>query len=270
MLFHWNADPVIFSISSISLRWYGVFFATGFLLGYCFTYINFKKRNLSTDKLDSLLFYMLAGTVIGARLGHCIFYDPQYYLNNPIEIIKIWNGGLASHGGGIGLIISTLIFCRINKFNFMNLADLLCIPTAFVGGMIRLGNFFNSEIYGNKTNGDYGIIFDRIDSFARHPVQLYESVSYFVISIFLYILYQKYTKRGSGFILGMFLILVFIIRIFLEYFKPEQASYTTENSLTVGQYLSLPFIGAGILLCILSLTFNKLKYDSNTIIQNKQ
>ena len=151
----------------------------------------------------------------------------------------------------------------------MNLADLLCIPTAFVGGMIRLGNFFNSEIYGNKTNGDYGVIFDRIDNFARHPVQLYESVSYFIISLFLYILYQKYTKRGSGFILGMFLILVFIVRIFLEYFKPEQASYTTDNTLTVGQYLSLPFIGAGILLCILSITLNKLKNDCSTIIKNK-
>lgn len=255
MLLHWNADPILFTVPGInlSLRWYGLFFAVGFLLGYYFANREFRNRNLNTDGLDKLLGYMIAGTLIGARLGHCLAYDPQFYLTHPIEILKIWQGGLASHGGGLGLIFTTLLYCKIYKYNFLNLADLLCIPTAFVGGMIRVGNFFNSEIYGKPTNADYGVIFDRIDSIPRHPVQMYESLSYFLISVFLFSVYKHSQKRGSGFVLGLFFITVFSVRIVLEYFKPEQASYDMNESMfTVGQYLSMPFIAAGIVLCILS------------------
>lgn len=271
MFLHWNVDPILFTIPviNLSLRWYGLFFAVGFLLGYYFANREFRNRNLNTDGLDKLLGYMIAGTLIGARLGHCLAYDPQFYLTHPVEILKIWQGGLASHGGGLGLIFTTLLYCKIYKYNFLNLADLLCIPTAFVGGMIRVGNFFNSEIYGKPTNADYGVIFDRIDSIPRHPVQMYESLSYFLISVFLYCVYKYSQKRGSGFVLGLFFITVFSVRIVLEYFKPEQASYDMNNSvLTVGQYLSIPFVVAGLVLCILSSLLPSLRNNSEIILNN--
>lgn len=271
MFLHWNVDPILFTIPviNLSLRWYGLFFAVGFLLGYYFANREFRNRNLNTDGLDKLLGYMIAGTLIGARLGHCLAYDPQFYLTHPVEILKIWQGGLASHGGGLGLIFTTLLYCKIYKYNFPNLADLLCIPTAFVGGMIRVGNFFNSEIYGKPTNADYGVIFDRIDSIPRHPVQMYESLSYFLISVFLYSVYKYSQKRGSGFVLGLFFITVFSVRIVLEYFKPEQASYDMNNSvLTVGQYLSIPFVVAGLVLCILSSLLPSLRNKSEIILNN--
>jgi prolipoprotein diacylglyceryl transferase len=271
MFLHWNVDPILFTIPviNLSLRWYGLFFAVGFLLGYYFANREFRNRNLNTDGLDKLLGYMIAGTLIGARLGHCLAYDPQFYLTHPVEILKIWQGGLASHGGGLGLMFTTLLYCKIYKYNFLNLADLLCIPTAFVGGMIRVGNFFNSEIYGKPTNADYGVIFDRIDSIPRHPVQMYESLSYFLISVFLYSVYKYSQKRGSGFVLGLFFITVFSVRIVLEYFKPEQASYDMNNSvLTVGQYLSIPFVVAGLVLCILSSLLPSLRNKSEIILNN--
>ncbi len=190
------------------------------------------------------------------------FYDPQFYLSNPLEIIKIWHGGLASHGGGIGLVISVLIFCKKYKLNFLPLADLLCIPTAFEGGMIRLGNFCNSEIYGKATNLNFGVIFERLgDSIPRHPVQLYESVSYFAISILLFILFKKFSQKLSGLILGLFLSLIFTVRILLESFKPEQASYVADSNssfFTVGQYLSIPFIVVGILLVFFAIKIKSI------------
>lgn len=271
MFLHWNIDPILFTIPviNLSLRWYGLFFAVGFLSGYYFANREFRNRNLNTEGLDKLLGYMIAGTLVGARLGHCLAYDPQFYLTHPVEILKIWQGGLASHGGGLGLILTTLLYCKIYKYNFLNLADLLCIPTAFVGGMIRVGNFFNSEIYGKPTDADYGVIFDRIDSIPRHPVQVYESISYFLISVFLYIVYKHSQKRGSGFVLGLFFITVFSVRIVLEYLKPEQASYDMNNSmLTVGQYLSIPFVVAGLVLCILSSLLSSLRNKSTIIINN--
>lgn len=271
MFLHWNIDPILFTIPviNLSLRWYGLFFAVGFLSGYYFANREFRNRNLNTEGLDKLLGYMIAGTLVGARLGHCLAYDPQFYLTHPVEILKIWQGGLASHGGGLGLILTTLLYCKIYKYNFLNLADLLCIPTAFVGGMIRVGNFFNSEIYGKPTDADYGVIFDRIDSIPRHPVQVYESISYFLISVFLYIVYKHSQKRGSGFVLGLFFVTVFSVRIVLEYLKPEQASYDMNNSmLTVGQYLSIPFVVAGLVLCILSSLLPSLRNKSTIIINN--
>ena len=271
MFLHWNIDPILFTIPviNLSLRWYGLFFAVGFLSGYYFANREFRNRSLNTEGLDKLLGYMIAGTLVGARLGHCLAYDPQFYLTHPVEILKIWQGGLASHGGGLGLILTTLLYCKIYKYNFLNLADLLCIPTAFVGGMIRVGNFFNSEIYGKPTDADYGVIFDRIDSIPRHPVQVYESISYFLISVFLYIVYKHSQKRGSGFVLGLFFVTVFSVRIVLEYLKPEQASYDMNNSmLTVGQYLSIPFVVAGLVLCILSSLLPSLRNKSTIIINN--
>lgn len=267
MVITWDFDPIAFTIPfiNLSVRWYGLMFAGGFLLGYYFVRRTFTQKKLNVDLLDSLLMYMFAGTIIGARLGHCFFYEPYFYLSHPLEILKIWNGGLASHGGGIGLVATVLLFCRLHKLNFLPLADLLCIPTAFVGGMIRLGNLFNSEIVGKATQSDtWGFIFLRLQEqipVLRHPVQLYESISYFFISLLLLLIYKKFSPRFTGGVLGSFLTLVFSARIALEFFKPEQANYmSNQELLTVGQWLSVPFIVVGLVLILTSLLgFYKVK-----------
>lgn len=255
MHFVWDFNPIAITIPFINvcIYWYGILFAAGFFIGYYCVSIYFKKQNLDTKYLDSLMLYMFLGTIIGARLAHCIFYDPSYYFKNPLSILKIWEGGLASHGGGIGLTISTLLFCKKYKINFLELADLLVIPTAFVGSLIRIGNFLNSEIYGKATDSEYGVIFAALkDNIYRHPVQLYESFSYILITLILLFTFNK--VKYKGFNLGLFLILIFITRIILEYFKPEQATYEFEFlGFTVGQLLSLPFIFIGFIIILCSL-----------------
>ena len=271
MILHWNADPAAFTIPFLGdyqVRWYGMLFAAGFILGYLAISRFFKKHRYPDNDLDNLLFYMFMGTVIGARLGHCIFYQPDFYLENPLEILKIWKGGLASHGGGLGLVIAVLIFSAKHSYRFLPLADLLCIPTAFEGVMIRLGNFCNSEIVGKATDGSYGVVFERLnENFPRHPVQLYEAAAYLSITAFLIICYKYVRQRGSGLILGLFLVTVFTVRIALEHFKPEQADYNQDSILTVGQYLSIPFIIAGVILIALSLF--SAKTNSNEITERR-
>lgn len=277
MLFNWNIDPIAFFIPFINypVRWYGIFFASGFIVGYLLVNRWFTKHSLNNEDLDSLLMFMFLGTIIGARIGHCFFYEPDFYFAHPLEIFKIWKGGLASHGGGIGLIISVFIFCHVKKYNFLPLADLLCIPTAFEGGVIRIGNFFNSEICGKPTNSDFGVIFDRLnENFPRYPVQLYESISYFVIVLILCLIFYLLKQRKNGFTLGIFFILIFSARLILEFFKPEQADYMDSNAtFTVAQYLSIPFIVIGVILVFYSLFSRKtLKIKcniSNTINDNK-
>lgn len=271
MIITWDLDPIAFTIPflNLSVRWYGLLFACGFIIGFYFVRSFFIKQKLNTDLLESLLTYMFVGTVIGARLGHCLFYEPSFYLRQPLEILKIWHGGLASHGGGIGLVIAVALFCYKHHFKFFPLADLLCIPTAFVGGMIRLGNLCNSEIFGKVTNSEYfGFFFLRLGEQTpqlRHPVQLYEACGYFLISIALWFLFKKTYSKFTGLVLGNFLTSIFLLRIGLEFFKPEQANYiSNEECFTVGQWLSLPFIITGIILISLSLK----KYLKPQVISN--
>lgn len=261
MIFTWNADPILLTIPllNISIHWYGLFFASGFLIGYFFVNYIFNRNNIDTSHLDKLLFFLFIGTIVGARLGHCFFYDPEYYLKNPINILKIWEGGLASHGGGIGLVISLIFFTKFYKYNFFWLTDILCIPMSLEGALIRIGNFFNSEIYGDFTRSNYGVIFSRLnDLLPRHPVQLYESLAYFSIFTILLILYKlKIFRDKKGIISGSFLVLIFTSRFFIEYFKPEQASFNTNIHLfniqiTVGQILSIPFIMSGFVIILIS------------------
>ena len=253
MIFTWNVNPIALSFFSFSVHWYGIFFALGFFIGYFFVEQIFKKLQINTSTLDKLLIYMFLGTIIGARLGHCFFYQPEYFISHPLEIFKVWQGGLASHGGGIGLVLSVLLFCKIYHFNFFSLADILCIPTAFEGSLIRIGNFFNSEIYGKATNSDYGVIFSRLgDDTPRHPCQIYESISYLIISLILFFLFIKLKQKYKGAVLRSFLILIFTTRFFIEFLKPEQADFNL-FFLTMGQYLSIPFVVIGLFLLIFSL-----------------
>ncbi|MGN1281984.1 MAG: prolipoprotein diacylglyceryl transferase [Succinivibrio sp.] len=247
-----NLDPIAFSLGPVSIRWYGLLFSLGFILGYLMMQLFFRKKNYKTEDLDRLLFYIFIGTVVGARLAHCFIYEPDFYLSHPGKILKIWEGGLASHGGTVGVILAVLFFMYRTKwkYNFLELADMICVPTALVCSMIRLGNFFNSEILGIPTNSDYGIVFAKLgEDFARHPAQLYEAVSYFLIFLLLLAVYT-FVKRPKGLIFGLLFTLAFIARFAIEPFKVEQADYSTNSIFNVGQFLSIPFIILGIAIIV--------------------
>jgi prolipoprotein diacylglyceryl transferase len=250
MIFNWNASPEIFSLGPLHLRWYGLMFLLGFSLGYRGMKRICEREGLPTEALDSLLVHLVLGTTLGARLGHCLFYDPVFYLSNPLEIIKIWEGGLASHGGVLGVLIATWIFLRKNpSFQLMWLYDRLVIFTVMTGGFIRIGNLMNSEIIGRPTFSNWGVVFERVDQLPRHPAMLYESIWYFLIFALAYSLYKKFeAKTPSGLIFGFVTAAVFFGRFVIEFVKENQSSFENQMTLNMGQILSLPFIAAGIYL----------------------
>ncbi len=191
---------------------------------------------------------MIFGTVIGARLGHCLFYNPTYYLSNPIEIIKVWEGGLASHGAAIGIIIAIYLFSNKKKnYSMLWILDRIVIVVALAGTFIRLGNLFNSEIIGIPTDVSWAFIFTAVDNVPRHPAQLYESIAYLIIFVILFFVYYKgIEKNRTGLLFGLFLVLVFSFRFFIEFVKENQSGFEAGMALNMGQLLSIPFIIAGI------------------------
>ncbi len=251
-MFVWAGDPIAFSIGPVIMRWYGLLFAGGFVLGYFMMYAMFKRAHYKTDDLDKMLVYVFFGTIIGARLGHCLIYEPDFYLAHPLEILKIWKGGLASHGGTIGVVIAFFIFIKTShKYRFFEIADMIVVPIAMVCTFIRLGNFMNSEILGKPTNSDFGVVFARLgESFPRYPAQLFEAASYFITFVILAVLYFKWKKRPEGMLLGILLFLIYTARFFIEPFKEEQADYSTDMVFNVGQLLSIPFILGSIALMV--------------------
>jgi prolipoprotein diacylglyceryl transferase len=251
--FVWNADPILVDFGMLQIRWYGLLFAAAFLTGYQIIKSIYLKENKNVENIDSLFVHIFLGTLIGARLGHCLFYDPVYYLSDPVKILYVWQGGLASHGGGIGIFISLYIYSKRFKESYIWILDRLAIPTALAGAFIRTGNFFNSEITGTPSSMPWAVVFKRIDFVPRHPVQLYEALSYALIFIFLIFLYKKFYKSlNSGMLFGVFLSCVFSARFFLEFLKVKQASYNLTGFLSAGQILSIPFIAAGIFFIIRS------------------
>ena len=175
----WNIDPIIFKFWVLEIRYYGILFALGFLFGYLFFKRMYRLEGKPQEDLDFGLYLTMIGTIVGARLGHCLFYEPEVYLNDPLRIFNITEGGLASHGGAIGVLIAIMAYSRIKKDQpFMWVCDRLAYPVALVGCLIRLGNFFNSEILGKPTDFFLGVVFERYDSIPRHPSMLYESLSY--------------------------------------------------------------------------------------------
>ena len=252
--FTWNIDPVLVSLGPFTVHWYGLLFALGFIIGFQIMQWIFKRENKSTDDLDALLWYLIIGVIVGARLGHVVFYDPEFYFSHPLKILKIWEGGLASHGGAIGALIGLYLFKRTREYSYLWLLDRLAIPTALLATFIRTGNLFNSEIIGIKTSVPWAIIFERVDSVARHPAQVYEALSYLFIFIVLLTLYKKSNiKQKSGMLFGMLLSFVFIARFLIEFVKSKQEAYNSELWLNTGQLLSLPFIVVGLLLIIFSM-----------------
>lgn len=246
----WSIDPVLLKIGPLSVHWYGVLFGIAFMVGFALMRRIFRREGKPERYLDPLWVYMGVGTIVGARLGHVVFYDPVYYLNNPLQIVAVWNGGLASHGGAIGIALALYLFARkYPEMPYLWLLDRMAIPAVLGGCFIRIGNFFNSEIAGLPSTVPWAVIFERIDSVPRHPTQLYEAVSYFLIFWVLYLTYQRrYPALAQGVLSGLFLILVFLARFVLEFTKMPQASFEGVLPLTVGQLLSLPAILLGFML----------------------
>jgi len=245
----WSVSPEIFHLGPVSVRWYGFLFAMAFVAGYFIMTWIFKKEGRPQTDLEQLSIYMIFGTVIGARLGHCLFYNPAYYLSNPIEIIKVWEGGLASHGAALGILTAIYLFAKKKKkYSMLWVLDRVVIVVALAGTLIRLGNLFNSEIIGIPTDVSWAFIFTAVDELPRHPAQLYESIAYFIFFlILLFIYYKGFEKNRSGLLFGTFLVLVFTFRFFIEFLKENQTGFEAGMALDMGQLLSIPFIIAGFI-----------------------
>lgn len=274
----WNADPVLFSLGSLQVRWYGLFWALGFLLGYLLMRKVYRREKMTDDSLDKLLIYMLVSTIIGARLGHCLFYEPEYYLSHPLKILAVWEGGLASHGGAIGILIGLFIYARKVKKPYLWILDRIVIAVCLVGALIRCGNVMNHEIYGTPTSLPWGFVFMRgaeqfcgtFDNYSLctswgdccppsewlpcHPTGLYEA---FFCLVAMGILLWMYFKRDlgnkqPGVMFSVFLIIIFGSRICIEFLKNVQVEFENNMLFDMGQWLSVPFVIAGIVIWIWS------------------
>ena len=255
--FKWNADPVLLNIGPLHLYWYGLLFVGSFIVGSWILKWIYLRENRNPEVLESLFVYIILGAAIGARLVHCFFYDPSYYLVNPMKIFAIWEGGLASHGGVIGVLLATWLFTRKHEESFMWLLSRLAIPAALSGASIRIGNFMNSEIVGQPTDVPWAIVFERLDNLPRHPSQLYEAFAYVSIFFFLLIVYKNIKPAFATKVLpALWFLTIFIARFFLEFIKTKQAAYET-GLLSTGQMLSIPFILLGSALLIWTFISNK-------------
>ena len=243
----WDVSPILFEFGFIAMRWYGFFFVGSFLLGYLILSKIYKRENKNPDNIENLILFIMAGAVLGARLVHCMFYEPQYYLNNPIEILYVWKGGLASHGGLLGVLLAVYLYAKRYHESFLWLISRLAIPGALTAASIRIGNLFNSEILGKSSEEYWAIIFSRVDMIPRHPVQIYEFLAYIIIFVILILVYKKVSFKLSTKVLpGLFLILVFSSRFILENYKVQQTIYDMNIPFSMGQLLSLPYIVLGI------------------------
>lgn len=279
---HWNVDPVIFHIGSFGLRWYSLGFLFAFLLGYWVIQRMFQREKVDTKYLESLLVYMFLAVLVGARLGHCLFYEPEYYLTKAhwIEIIlpfgrdaSGWHftgyQGLASHGAAFAILLAMWIYYRKYRMNPIWIIDRLLVVIALGGAFIRLGNLFNSEIYGVQTDLPWGFIFERNhETVAKHPTQLYESISYFLIFLVSILVYRhKDGKLRNGVLFGWWLIALFGVRFLIEFVKEEQVEFERGMTLDMGQWLSLPFILLGVVLLVLAY---KGKFNPDVIIKKDE
>lgn len=246
---NWNASPDIISTGFLTLKWYGLFFASGFLLGLFMVKRMFAVEHAPEEWLDKAFIYIVLGAVLGARFGHVFFYDWDYYSQHLSEIPMIWRGGLASHGGAIGILIALWLFSqRVSGRSMLWILDKVVVPTALAAAFIRLGNMMNSEILGKPAEVAWAFVFLRVDEVPRHPVQLYESFTYLVSFAILYRVYWKTDYRFyPGRIFGLFLIFIFASRIVWEYFKDSLGGFEESlGLLSTGQWLSIPFVLTGI------------------------
>lgn len=255
----WDVNPEIFRIGPVAVRWYGLLFASSFLFGYIIMSKIFKNENLGEAVLDRLTVYMAIGVIVGARLGHCLFYEPSYYLKHPMEILAVWHGGLASHGAAIGILLAIWFFTRKEKKDYIWALDRIAIVVALSGFFIRMGNLMNSEIYGIETTVPWGFVFLRNHEVApKHPTQIYEGLAYLTIFVILFSLYWR--KKGEhlqGMLISLTCILIFVARFFIEFLKEDQVAFEAGMKLNMGQLLSIPFILLGIGGLLWSIKANK-------------
>ncbi|SMB89240.1 prolipoprotein diacylglyceryl transferase [Hymenobacter roseosalivarius DSM 11622] len=250
----WDVAPEIVKIGPLTLRWYGLLFMSGFVLGTFVLSHIYRSERVSPQWVDVITVYMLVGTVVGARLGHCLFYDPGYYLTHPLDILKIWEGGLASHGATLGILLAVWYFSRNNKFDYLWTLDRIVIVVALGGALIRLGNLFNSEIFGHETTVPWAFKFVRdtehlVNGVAvpRHPTQIYESLFCVFLLVLLYLMWNRTKeKTPRGQLFGLFVVLLFTFRFLIEFLKEDQSDFENGMVLNMGQILSVPLIFVGL------------------------
>ena len=263
LVIHWHVDPAILHIGGFELRWYSILFVSGFILGWFIFSWFFTREKVDKKLLDPLLYTLLICTIVGARLGHCLFYQPDYYLGSWkgfLEIFMPWKGGLASHGGTIALILGMWWFAhhygKKNGFDFVWLLDHLAIAVAFAAFFIRLGNLFNSEIYGIETSLPWGFVFEiRGETVPKHPTQLYEGFTYLLLGLVLIGLYKwRLDKMYRGEFIGIFLLVCFGSRFLIEFIKEPQVDFEKVMTLNMGQLLSIPFVLLGVFFLVWAFT----------------
>lgn len=265
----WNVNPELFS-GFVTIRWYGLMFAVGFLIGYEIVARMFKHEGAPERWLGILLIYVVVATLVGARLGHVFFYEWDVYKTDPIRILYIWEGGLASHGGTIAIIIAVILFSIfVTKKSPLWTFDRLVVAIALVGGLIRIGNLFNSEIYGTATTLPWGFMFVRsrewhelYEGQAVHPTQIYEALCYFALfGLLMWMYWKKNAEERPGLIFGVFFIGIFLPRFLIEFIKNDQVDFEATMALNMGQWLSIPFILIGIALVVYALRRPRVKID---------
>jgi len=259
---NWNPDPELFNLFGIfPIRYYGLLWGISIVLSCIIVQRQYRDRKISEDKFTPLFFYCVIGITLGARLGHCIFYDWSYYQNHLIEMILPirqfpgegwkWIGykGLASHGGTLGLIIALWLYCRKTKMHYMDVLDMIAVATPICACCIRLANLMNSEIIGKPTDMPWAFVFEQVDMLPRHPAQLYEAIAYFIFFLGMIYLYKKSDygqKLHRGFFFGLCLTEIFVFRFFVEFLKENQVDFESTMTLNMGQWLSVPFVIIGI------------------------
>ena len=257
---NWNPDPELFKFFGISIRYYGLLWIIGLALAYFIVQRQYSDRRIDEKKFEPLFFYCFFGILIGARLGHCIFYDWAYYQDHFVEMILPikqtaagWKmtgyTGLASHGGTLGLIIALWMYCRKTKMHYMDVLDMIAVATPICACCIRLANLMNSEIIGKPTDMPWAFVFEQVDMLPRHPAQLYEAIAYFIFFLGMIYLYKKSDhgqKLHRGFFFGLCLTEIFVFRFFVEFLKENQVDFENTMTLNMGQWLSVPFVIIGI------------------------
>ncbi len=280
----WTVNPNLID-SFVTVRWYGIAFAIGFWIGYEIVSRMFKHEGVPESWVGSLFVYVVVGTIVGSRLGHVFFYEWDYYSHHLADILKIWEGGLASHGGAIGIIIAILLYSKlVTHRNPLWTFDRLVVPVALVGGLIRLGNLMNHEIYGHVTDMPWGFRFvDNLGAWMQgaqpvftqpsHPTQIYEAICYFVLfGLLMWLYWKKNAEAHQGLIFGIFLTWVFGARFLIEFVKNNQEVFEDSMLLNMGQLLSLPFIICGIILIIRAMNRppEKLKFPNKFAEEKKK
>lgn len=259
LFINWNPSPELFNLFGISIRYYGLLWAVGLFLGYLVMQYQYRDKKIEDKKFEPLFLYCFFGILIGARLGHCLFYDPAYYLSHfwemilPVKFLPDGNWkfsgyeGLASHGGTLGLIITLWLYCRKMKLRYMDVLDMIAVATPITAFFIRIANLMNSEIIGKASDAPWAFVFERIDMIPRHPAQLYEALAYLLFFFIMLFLYKNYSRRlQRGFFFGLCLTEIFTFRFFVEFLKENQVGFEDAMTLNMGQWLSIPFVIIGV------------------------